>query len=95
MNAKVELTEREREVLLRICSGLANKEIAQDLGCALKTVECHVSSILRKAGLASRLQLAVSEHLRRRGFSDPEADTSIGHELCRSSRTVSVVPPIS
>ena len=68
-----ELTQREREVLLRIFRGFSNKEIAQELSCALKTVECHVTSILRKVGAESRLQLAVSEHLRLRVFPDSGA----------------------
>jgi two-component system, NarL family, response regulator LiaR len=68
-----QLTQREREVFLRICKGLSNKAISQDLNCALKTIECHVTSILRKAGVGSRLELAVSEHLRLRVSSDPGA----------------------
>jgi DNA-binding CsgD family transcriptional regulator len=51
------LTKRQREVLDCLCRGLANKEIAAELQCALRTVELHVTDILRKAGADSRNQL--------------------------------------
>ena len=54
-----ELTERELEVLQLITRGLSNKDIAQDLHISLKTVKSHVSSILSKLGLSSRLQAAL------------------------------------
>lgn len=55
------VTAREREILERICRGLSNKDIALALGCAPKTVECHVSNLLRKFEVESRLQLALVE----------------------------------
>jgi DNA-binding CsgD family transcriptional regulator len=51
------LTPRESDVLLRLATGLSNKEIAADLGCGRRTVEVHVASILRKSGCSSRLEL--------------------------------------
>jgi DNA-binding NarL/FixJ family response regulator len=51
------LTERESEVAERIACGMANKEISAALGCSLKTVEFHVTNVLRKAGVSSRLEL--------------------------------------
>jgi DNA-binding CsgD family transcriptional regulator len=51
------LTPRQTEVLAHVVAGLANKEIAAELGCAEKTVELHVTRILRKAGVTSRAQL--------------------------------------
>ncbi|MFZ5897082.1 MAG: helix-turn-helix domain-containing protein [Myxococcota bacterium] len=54
-----ELTARERGVLERVLLGETNKEIAAALGCSVKTVEFHVSNILKKVGVESRLQLIV------------------------------------
>src|SRR5216683_1622051 len=57
--AQVPLSEREREVLLRLAHGSANKQIARDLSIAEKTVKTHVSSILGKLGVQSRTQAAL------------------------------------
>lgn len=54
-----ELTEREVEVLRLIAQGQSNKEIAQALVIAEKTVRTHVSNILSKLGLQSRTQAAL------------------------------------
>ena len=43
-----ELTPREREVLRKVAVGLTNKEIARDLGIAVRTVETHRERIMRK-----------------------------------------------
>lgn len=51
------LTRREGDVLSLVARGHANKDIATKLGCAVATVEIHVSSILRKAGADSRAQV--------------------------------------
>jgi DNA-binding NarL/FixJ family response regulator len=53
-----QLTPREREVLRLIARGYSYKEVARDLGISTKTVETHVSSVLRKLQLSSRHQLA-------------------------------------
>jgi DNA-binding NarL/FixJ family response regulator len=52
-----QLTAREREVLRLIARGYAYKEIATELNIALKTVESHVSAVLRKLQLSNRHQL--------------------------------------
>lgn len=52
-----DLTRRQREVLVYLVLGEANKEIAQALSCAENTVELHVTQILRKSKAASRAKL--------------------------------------
>ena len=52
------LTVREREVLRLIARGYAYKEVAKELYISGKTVETHVSSVLRKLQLSNRHQLA-------------------------------------
>ncbi len=54
-----ELTEREREVLRLVAGGLSNREIAERMSLAEKTVRAHVSSILAKMGFEDRTQAAV------------------------------------
>lgn len=51
------LTTREREVLRLIARGYAYKEIAKELFISVKTVETHVSSVLRKLQLSNRHEL--------------------------------------
>ena len=51
------LTQREREVLRLIARGYAYKEIAKELFISIKTVETHVSSVLRKLQLSNRHEL--------------------------------------
>jgi len=53
-----QLTPREREVLRHIARGYLYKEIALRLGISVKTVEAHVSAVLRKLQLSSRHQLS-------------------------------------
>ncbi len=53
-----QLTPREREVLRLIARGLAYKQVARKLSISIKTVETHVSSVLRKLQLSSRHELA-------------------------------------
>jgi len=60
--AKVEdeldrLSAREREVMRLIARGYAYKEVAKELFISVKTVETHVSSVLRKLQLSSRHEL--------------------------------------
>jgi DNA-binding NarL/FixJ family response regulator len=52
-----QLTAREREVLRLIAQGYTYKEIARELYISVKTVESHVSSVLRKLQLSTRHQL--------------------------------------
>jgi len=51
------LSQREREVMRLIARGYAYKEVARELFISIKTVETHVSSVLRKLQLSNRHQL--------------------------------------
>jgi DNA-binding NarL/FixJ family response regulator len=53
-----QLTQREREVLRLLARGYAYKEIASRLFISVKTVETHVSSVLRKLQLSNRYELS-------------------------------------
>jgi DNA-binding CsgD family transcriptional regulator len=56
--AAKQLTEREQEIVRLIAAGASNPEIAQQLFLSRKTVERHVSNVLRKAGVRNRAELA-------------------------------------
>jgi len=59
-----ELTPREREVLQLIARGYMYKEVAARLNVSVKTIESHVSSVLRKLQLSTRHELTrwATEH---------------------------------
>jgi two component transcriptional regulator, luxR family len=60
------LSSREREVLKLIARGYSYREVARELFISIKTVETHVSSVLRKLQLSNRHQLtkwATDRHL--------------------------------
>ncbi len=66
------LTPREREVLGAVARGLANKQIARELGISVKTVELHRSNLMRKLELrnaADLTRLALNA-----GLIDPPED---------------------
>jgi len=54
----IQLTHREREIVILISEGLSNKEIAERLHIATYTVKSHVHNILEKLTLSTRLQIA-------------------------------------
>ena len=88
---QVAVSRREAEVLTAVGAHLANTEIAAELGISVRTVESHVSALLRKFGVADRRALAraaantdarFAEHQRLAGL--PLAYTSFigrAHEL--------------
>jgi DNA-binding CsgD family transcriptional regulator len=59
------LSDRELELLEGLCDGLSNKALARNLFISERTVKAHISSIFRKTGCQSRLEVAA---LARRAF---------------------------
>lgn len=54
------LTQRQRQVLEKLCAGRSNKEIARDLNLAENTVKVHISAIFRALNVVSRTQAVLS-----------------------------------
>ena len=57
--ANANLTARELDVLNRLCQGMANKEIARELGLQEVTVKLHVKTLYRKIGAKNRTHAAI------------------------------------
>jgi DNA-binding CsgD family transcriptional regulator len=76
----VQLTARQREVLMLLCEGLPNKLIGRRLNISGATVKVHIGHILRELGVGSRLQAVVAA--RRLSFRPlTGAATQDGHGL--------------
>ncbi len=73
------LSERERDVLVRIAWGFSNKEIAAELGLSVKTVETYKARIGEKLNLHSRTEIV--QYALRQGWLKQE------HPPCSSSST--------
>jgi DNA-binding NarL/FixJ family response regulator len=60
-----QLSRREREVLVLVCEGLANKQIARRLNITERTVKVHLSNAYRRIGVGDRTAAALwaSQHL--------------------------------
>lgn len=58
-NRAVSLTPRELEVLIALCDGKTNKEIARDLGLREPTIKLHVKTLYRRLGANNRTQTAM------------------------------------
>ncbi|PWK58120.1 response regulator [Roseicyclus mahoneyensis] len=54
------LTQRELQVLEKLCKGMANKEIAHELGIKEPTVKLHMKTLYRKIGATNRTQAAMT-----------------------------------
>jgi DNA-binding NarL/FixJ family response regulator len=54
------LTDRQLQVLSGLARGRSNKELANELGCSMKTVETHVTELLRRSHQDSRLSLVAT-----------------------------------
>lgn len=66
-----QLTDREREVLIHIGHGLANREIARELSLGESTVKTHVKRILMKLALRDRVHAVVYAY--ETGLLEPRA----------------------
>ena len=55
-----QLTPRERELVSLVAAGASNKDIATRLAISIKTVKTHLTSVFKKLGLSTRLELAVA-----------------------------------
>jgi two-component system, LuxR family, response regulator DctR len=71
-----QLSTRERDVLMLLCSGLQNKVIADDLGIAIRTVEVHRARVFEKMDVVNAIELAtlISEHQQSGGVVVSPAD---------------------
>lgn len=58
----VNVTEREREVLVAVSQGLTNQEIAAALHMSVATTKTHVSRLLAKIGVRERAQLVIAAY---------------------------------
>ena len=65
-----ELTPREREVVTLIARGFRYREVAEELGISVKTLESHMAHIFEKLGVASRNELTRMAF--ETGFVDPD-----------------------
>jgi two-component system response regulator NreC len=64
------LTPREREVLQLLAEGLSNREIAEQLGISIKTVETHRSNMMSKLGVDNKTELV--KYAFRKGWASLE-----------------------
>ena len=79
------LTPRESEVLLRLVSGMGNKDIARKLDIGVGTVKSHLKTIFAKLGVASRTQAVAATE--RRGLL--RATSAQGVERTTTGRSIS------
>lgn len=59
LRARVELSHREREVLMLVTEGMANKQIARRLGISERTVKAHLTHVFQRIGVTDRTNAAL------------------------------------
>jgi len=89
MNSPAELSRREQEVLNLLLENLANKELADRLHIAERTVKFHVSNLLAKFGVRRRADLILLCY-QRRGDIMPPISTSCAGRKNEELRKVAV-----
>ena len=65
-----QLTPKEREVVTLIARGFKYREVAEELGISVKTLETHMAHIFQKLGIASRNE--ITRIAFETGFIDPD-----------------------
>ncbi|MYT77501.1 helix-turn-helix transcriptional regulator [Streptomyces sp. SID8364] len=65
------LTKREREVLSLLPDGKADRLLARHLGISERTLRAHITSIKRKLGYRSRIEVTIAADRHQRGSSHP------------------------
>ena len=70
------LSGREKEVLVLVAEGMANKQIARHLGIAERTVKAHLTSVFTQIGVTDRTSAALWAH--RRGLVGAPPKTAPG-----------------
>ena len=84
MASDVELSDREKEILKLVATGVSNKEIAYHLGISPNTVKVHLRNVFTKIGAASRTEAALTAvrmGLVEQAAPDPEIRSRTG---CRN-----------
>lgn len=59
MDKTINLTQREKEILILLKEGKSNPEIAKTLSISIHTVKAHIESIYRKFGVHNKVQAVV------------------------------------
>jgi len=76
VDAELQVTPRERDVLQLVAHGHSSREIATKLFLSERTARTHISHLLMKFGMQSRVQLALWATANGFGTPDPPAATS-------------------
>jgi two-component system response regulator NreC len=87
-----ELTQRERQVIPLVCSGLRNKEIAECLGISESTVWHHLTAVFTKLQVGDRMGLAAFAYSHQGFFPELQSGSPSGLGVPRSLSTHGLRP---